>query len=194
MQQAHQDAPPTHRRCIVTSRHPDPEKTPKAAPGLMTCRGHRLKVGRMIAELADRHSSFAAMLTASERAGEPVRSSREPGLNLNDKVVQARDEIRAELTRYVAYVAKARGFTPPANNVPALTTWLLRHVDWLCAQPDADETHDFLDTLARDTYSLANPSGRRWFVLPGVICSAPIACDVGTHDVQRCEGALVACL
>lgn len=186
-------------RCVVSSRHTDPAKTPRALDGLYVCRGHRLKVERMIAELPALYDDLGSALTSSEThdndSGRRKNSAKGAGVNLNGNVVEARDEMHAELVRLVRYVTEERGLTGPSvDRVSALASWLTAHVDWLCAQPDADETHDFLDGLTKACFSLAFPSGRRRFVIPDVACDAPLWCDVDTKEITRCPGNLVALL
>lgn len=210
----------TERRCVVSSRHPDPEKTPRAVNGLMTCAGHTRKVERMIAELPELYDDLGAALTASERhdkdSGRQKGGAKVGGVSLNEPVLEARAEIHDELRRLALYVSDERGMNPPGewrleglpfgvlgprrlvwqprDDVPTLTSWLQRHAEWLCARPDADETHDNLDRLVRDCHSLAFPSGRRRFVLPEVVCGSPLMCDVETQQVIRCDGQIVALL
>jgi hypothetical protein len=164
----------------------------------MVCRGHRHKIERMIAELPGLYDDLGTALTWSEKRdaeqGKAKNGAKNAGLNLNHLVVDARDEIHAELVRMVRHIAEERSFTPPADTVGALATWLTVQIDWLCAQPDADETHDNLDRLTRDCWSLAYPAGRRRFVIPGVVCEAPLFCDAVTREVIRCPGRLVALL
>ena len=178
-------------RCVVTSRH-DPGKTPRAVPGLSTCAGHRARIEQLIAELPALYTDLGSALIGSSRDTEHRGSGANPGLSLDQRAVAARDEIKAELVRIARYVGEERGMTLPADNVNDIATWLLRHVDWLCAQPDADETHDYLAAL-HSHRSIAFPSGKRRFPI-GVTCNRPVSCDARTHAVQFCEGRLVAVL
>lgn len=184
--------------CVISSRH-DPGRAPRVAPGLYVCEGHRRKIEQLVAELPDLHDALGTALTTSTRDGEHRGSGSNPGLNLDPRAVEARDEINAELVRIALRVAEERNVSVPdcrgydqAQQVSTVATWLLRHVEWLCEQPDADETHDYLAAL-HGHRSIAYPSGRRRFPI-GVTCNRPVACDARTRLVQHCDGRLVALL
>lgn len=49
----------------------------------------------------------------------------------------------------------------PADDINAMSSWLLSRLDWFCEQPNIDETHDNLDRLSRSAWRLAYPSGRQ---------------------------------
>lgn len=169
--------------CVIGHRT-DPDRPRRAHVGY-ACAGHRAKIEQMIAELPALYDDLGIALTSSERhGGHDGKNTRSAttGININERVLEARQEVHNELVRMVRDVEEARGITGPqqwalvgpppghegpanreqlaADTVPAMTMWLLRQLDWLCEQPDVDETHDNLFRLTADCRWLAAPSYR----------------------------------
>lgn len=188
--------------CILTHRN-EPDRPRRAANGYV-CAGHRAKVERLIAEMPAVYDELGSFLTSSERRepdGHGKGHSTSTGVALNEKIIEACSEINNELVRLCHHVSYERGTSYPDTRligqpeaVARLATWLTTQVDWLCDQPNIDETHQYLDALARDCDWLTKPSGRRRFDVPDAICRAALSCDVSTREVNRCEGQLVATL
>lgn len=182
--------------CVIPHAH-EVNRPRRAAIGY-ACAGHRAKIERLIAELPAYYDDLGDALTSSERFGREGKHqgpSTTVGINLNGRIVDARDEVHAELVRIARDVAEGRKINGPSvDEVPAIASWLTTQVDWLCEQPDVDDTHHYLDALTGKCKSLTEPSGRRRFLIPNGICQAALWCDVTTREIHRCDGQLIALL
>ncbi|HZQ33713.1 MAG TPA: hypothetical protein VFB19_18525 [Mycobacterium sp.] len=150
----------------------------------------------MLASLPGLYGDLEAALTRPERRhdksdeGKRRNSAKGAGVSLNGKVVDLRDEIHAELVRMVRWVIEERNLHAwPADTEQAMASWLAAHVDWMCEQPDVDDTHDNLDRLTRAAHSLAFPRGRHQVVCGR--CLEVTACDVESRKPLQCPGNLV---
>lgn len=148
--------------CLVP-HHKDPDRPRRAATGYV-CAGHHARLEQLLAELPVLYDDLALQLTASEKPGGDghTRSSHtSAGVNLNDRVTAARDELHAECVRVAREVSEGTGDPlPTTDRVPVITGWLLTRLGWLCEQLDVDETFRYLEALRRDCWRLAYPSGR----------------------------------
>lgn len=160
------------------------------------CPGHRKGLALDLLDLPGMYERLPERHTARTGGASEVRSGGHAGLALQDRVAQARGNIYTGLAGWVRIVAAERGFTLPADQVPALTDWLLGRragqLDWTCTQPWIDEYADTLDVLHRDAFSVLYPRGRRRFEVGD--CIETTWCDVATRTEQPCPGRMLATL
>jgi excisionase family DNA binding protein len=162
--------------CLIP-HYRDPDRPRRAAVGYV-CGGHRDRLEQMIAEMPALYDDLGAALTTSEKPGDRVHSNRDPGLSLNEKVADERQELHNELVRLVRWVVEdAHEASPTVDTVEHLSTWLVVRVDWICAQLDVDEEFANIDRLTRSCWRLAYPSGRH-------------RVEIGTCGDGECPGTL----
>lgn len=163
------------------------------AHGLAVCGGHRNQLEGNIELLPALYEDLELRLRPTGPPLKPYTTGQgEQGPFVNGNVVNCRDQIVATLSGFCRVVSEDRGVTPPAGITPAETAgWLGRHVEWIAASSEhALEMIPWLDDLTRLAKALAYPSGRRRIVCSR--CFEVTACDVDSHEEQRCEGQLTA--
>lgn len=169
------------RPCLV-EHYRDPDRPRRAAQGWW-CAGHADRFTQMLAELPALHDDLGLMLTTSERRnadqGKAINGAKPSGLNLNERILDARREIHNECIRMVREVAEERAAKmPTVDTVSALASWLLTQVEWMADQDCADETYGYLATLTADCRRLAYPTGVHRI-------------EIGPCDEGDCPGTLV---
>ena len=127
---------------------PMPHDEPsEAAPGLRLCRGCVRRLRRDIPQHPVLHDELGRRMAnlGASNSGR-VSGTKDPQINLDPRIVKARDNIVHDLHGWARIVMEERGLTGPDDDRPrVVAAWLERHVDWLAAQPFADEVvHDVL--------------------------------------------------
>lgn len=176
---------------------PDEEGNPtqrNAAPGMILCWSHRNRMEREIAQLPDLYDDLVLRLhpsgptlkpyTTHDAGGtatvNPKTGEEESETYINGRVADLRDLIWAGLSALARVVVEDRGVHPPEDSHPRVVApWLARHLDWICAQPFADDEALNLHNLASNGRKLAYPSGRRRVQ----IGACPKCCDGGLFAV-----------
>lgn len=191
--------------CPLTHTRDGDEKPTNAAPGLVLCWGHRNRMERDIEDLPGLYEDLELRLhpsgptlkpytthdaggtaTVNDRTGE-----EESETFINGAVADHRDLIWAGLSALARVVVEDRGVTAPEDSHPSVTSrFLLTHVDWLAAQPFADDEAVNLHNLVTRAYKLAFPNGRRRIVCSR--CFEVTSCDVESKAEVRCPGTLTA--
>jgi len=162
--------------CVLPHDPPRNATTP-----LLVCNWHADRTEQAIAELPALHKALEHRLTTSGSSlitGMPT-GSKEPGLNLNHRVAQARTDIRNNLTAWARTVAEERRITPPADTLNAIAVFLVRQLDWCLSQPYAKQLVNDLTEDWATARRLNDPNQTRRF-------------DVGPCPEPDCEGTLVA--
>jgi hypothetical protein len=171
----------------------------EALPSLRLCRGCRDGLRRDLAALPGLWADLAAALPAgsSPRYGRVSGSSSHP-LPINIAAANHRNQIARDLTELCVTVATRRGLIVPVDHIidrrgriraaytepPVTAPWLLRHVDWIAAQPDTAETcPEVMRGLVGRARALVAPSGARRIAI------GPCR---GSRDGQACFGTLYA--
>jgi hypothetical protein len=98
---------------------------------------------------------------------------------INPAAAEIRSAILTTLASWAGLVTGERRLTPPARDVPALTRFLYRHVEWLTRHPAAGDMVDEVRGLKRSARNIAYPDSVRRMVIGG--------CPDGD-----CDGELVA--
>ena len=167
---------------------PMPHDEPaQAADGLRLCRGCVRRLRRDIGQHPDLYDELGrrmANLGASNSG--PVSGTKDPQINLDPRIVKARDNIVHDLHGWTRIVTEERGLAGPDDERPrVVATWLTNHVDWLAAQPFAEEiARDFRDTSS-EAWRLAYPPGRRRIVVGQCVevgCAGIITAIVAATD------------
>lgn len=154
----------------------------RADDGLVLCRRHTLLIAEDAVTVSVLFDALADRLAASGLPGEWTTGSRDPGLKINLRAVDARIAIRHILVAWTTFIAETRGVTLPDDDTESLGTFVARHAAWLAAQPDtAAAVSTELQTLVREAHPIAYPSGVRVF-------------DVAPCPTQECPGTLRAVL
>ena len=99
-----------------------------AVDGVRLCGWHLDKLAADPLQLAELHTEIGLRLVGSGSAGEKTSGTRNPGLSLDERAVQMRDEIKGVLTSWASMICEERGWTPPPDEVDTPSTAR-------CAQP-----------------------------------------------------------
>lgn len=77
--------------------------------------------------------------------------------HLNMSALDTRHNILTVLESWSAFVAEEIGTVPPARTVPDLAHFLLRHLEWLAAQPPAGDFADEIEDLRAELVRTVDP-------------------------------------
>ena len=180
-------------RCVSPYCRPAPRPTGGRSN---LCPGCEDRVRDHLNQLAADWPELENRLEPVRVAGEKVTASADESITLDQRVVACRAAVTDTAVSLAQHVAACRSVTPPGwvrerPDVPALLRWLARvWVPWLSAQPDPVDSGAMakdLTDLARESRSLAWPSGARRFDIPNLVC--PVILD---ETGQRCGGAMFA--
>lgn len=169
--------------CTATHRH-DPDRPRHAADGLNLCPGCWAALYRHLNALPHLHQDVLDSLpTGGASDGPAVSGSRTTPLPYNPRAGDLLSQMRHDLGWLVALVATERGLAAsPGPNPVVQCAWLVRHVDWLAARPDAGAYKDMVAELVGRSYNVIDPAR-----LPLVIGPCIEVLDDG-----RCRGMLFA--
>ena len=99
--------------------------------------------------------------------------------SMNPAAAEIRCTIRSVLASWAGLVAEERRLRAPARDIPELSRFLGRHVDWLVRHPAAGDMADEIQDLARTARGIAYPDSVR-------------RVPVGSCPHGDCDGDLVA--
>jgi hypothetical protein len=147
--------------CVLDHGSDDAE----ALPALRLCRAHHKGLTRDLADLPRLHTDLGDHLATGGSAtgsGRVSGSSSEP-LPINPAVADLRDQIRHDLVFWCLFVAEKRRLASlPDDTVPAITRWLLGHVEWIAGhEAAAVECPPVMRDLAGRAHRILNPSGAK---------------------------------
>ena len=165
-----------------TSSHRDNRDRP-AADGLRLCHGCHQRLTHAITELPGLDQDLElALIRAETPANDPITHRKDPGLVLNQPALEARTAIRQQFAAQIRMVNEERGLTTwPSPTVPAMTTYMTRHIDWLAAHEAADTWLTEWWDVRQQARRAAHPTGIRRFELAPCI-------------ETDCQGILIAIL
>lgn len=157
-----------------------------AADGLRLCHIHTRDLATDAYRAVEVYTELALALTRSDRPGERTTGTRDPGLIVNERAVEARSTIRHTLVAWCRLIADERGIGLPADDIHSMARYIARHAEWLAAHPAAGDCSAELRELAHgEPWRIAYPTGSRVF-------------EVGpcpeTVDGQPCPGVVRAVL
>lgn len=99
--------------------------------------------------------------------------------SMSPAAAEIRSAICSVLASWAGMVADERRLEPPARDIPALTRFLCRHVEWLTRHPAAGDMVDEIRDLTRTARSIAYPNSIRRI-------------HIGSCPDGDCDGELVA--
>jgi hypothetical protein len=157
--------------------HGDDER--RALPGLRLCGSHRDRLERDLRDLPGLHDRLGDHLGDRTEGGaaqfgggiptpgtpkvkEPLTLA-ETSLPINPAIADLRDQIRHDLVFWCLFVAEKRRLASlPDDTVPAITRWLLGHVEWIAGhEAAAVECPPVFRDLAGRAHRILNPSGAK---------------------------------
>ena len=187
--------PPIAETCVIPHWR-QPCRPRLALPGLRTCAGHRTGLARTLIALPLMHGQLAAAHTARSGAKSEVKAGGHAGLALNDRVAEVRSAIYFSLAGWAKDMADLRGWTLPADTMPAIGAYVVGqravNIDWWAAHPAVDELWAEIEPLHGEAFRLLHPRGIREFAVGA--CIEVTSCDVVTRAEQRCPGQMLATL
>lgn len=151
------------------------------AVGLTVCLWHRDKAERAVAELPSLYEFLGRRLVASGAGGLTGMPSgnREPGIDINHRVAQARTDIRNNLSTWARVAVEERSMHCPPDDLPSIAAFIVAQVEWFSSQPFARQ---FVNDVVDDWHTargLSDPNPTRRF-------------EVGPCPEAGCAGILIA--
>lgn len=130
----------------------------KAADGLRLCDVHTDAIGHDAIRAGDLHGALADVLTGGGGGGPKVSGgSVDKSLNLNERAVELRDDIRAKLVSWCLMISEERGIALPEDRPIRLGAYVNTHRAWLAAHPAAGDASAELRQLVNDARRVAYP-------------------------------------
>lgn len=149
-----------------------------AADGRNLCELCTRWLGENAVQAAWVYAELEFRLGMAERMGEKTSGSRDRGLKVNVKVMEARTLIKHTLVSWSLMISEERGIALPRDLVGPLGQYVARHAEWLSAHPAAGDCADEMYELAR---------GQAWrAAFPNPVFVA----DVGPCPIKDCTGRL----
>lgn len=186
------DQTPGAWTACVAPHYRDPDRPRQATVGLL-CAGHHASLTKHLAELPALLTDVEdALPRGSNGAGPKVTGTREPALPFTEAVSDALRAAHGLMASWCLLVLEEHpdGLHSPANDLRAISRFLLTHLDWCAAQPWID---DLLREARENTSALRSVlTLSRTRRVPLGPCERPLACDVDTHLEQACTGTLTA--
>lgn len=130
-----------------------------AADGSLLCGPCFTQVKNNLRELPGLHDALLRDLMSPPRRINPTKvSGGRVRDHLNVAAFDIRHEILTILDSWSGIIVGKLGAPAPARSVLDLTRFLLRHLEWLTAQPTAADFTDEIDRLHTEAQSVANPA------------------------------------
>ena len=148
---------------------------------LTVCTWHRDRAERAVAELPALYEFLGRRLVSSGATGLTglPHGSRDPGIDLNYRVAQARTDIRNNLSTWARVAIEERSMHAPPDTVSAIAAFVVAQVEWFASQAFARQfVSDVIDDW-QTARSLSDPNRTRRF-------------EVGPCPEPDCEGVLIA--
>ncbi|WP_222947005.1 hypothetical protein [Streptomyces sp. TRM49041] len=118
--------------------------------------------------LGELYSELTHSLTSSRPSRAVVERVRErgaPGIPLNTRAVEVRDEIRGVLASWAAVVREGRRVQAPTRNTVALLAFLGHHAGWLAGHEAAEDLVTETDELVKAAWSVLSGRTDRHMVI-----------------------------
>ncbi|MFF9011359.1 hypothetical protein ACF09C_00055 [Streptomyces sp. NPDC014870] len=154
---------------------------PTFVPARETARTSSLlsRITRNLATLHTLNDELVHALAHSRPVLEKVRERGRPGIPLNTRAVELRDDIKAVLVGWAALVCEERRVPAPPRSTGALAGFLTGHAEWLAAHPAGEDLATETQDLVRAAWTMLSGRDERTLVVGG--CPRP-----------DCAGNLVA--
>ncbi len=199
---------PHFTRDPATGEVTEDDRPRRALDGLYVCHGHRDRLERNIAEMPRLHDDLIERLAGNDHGAALTREDERWPLAVADHplpiavhVVEHRDQMRHVVASWASLTAEERGLaTPGTPMLSILSTWLLAHLDWACAQLWVDEFYAEIAGLATRARALIAANPRRRFVVGSCPMPVPLHREHGQTEAQavalygsrQCTGVLSA--
>jgi hypothetical protein len=152
----------------------------RALDGLNLCDVCTNRIGEDAAAAAELWHELELVLARASGTGEKTSGSRERGLRVNERALEARTLIRHTLVSWCLMVSEERGIAAPRDTVTAMGEYLNKHRQWLSAHPAAKDCSDEMWELAH---------GRTWrAAFPNPVTIVPL----GRCPMPDCPGTITA--
>ena len=114
--------------------HPQPREL---SNGLTVCRQCRHLSLAAVRDLPILHRTLGLQLVQQRSNNQPVSGTRNPGLNLDPRIIEARDIIDKVLNRWAAAIRHKRHIpiSPKDDHIDTAAAFLIGHHDYILAQP-----------------------------------------------------------
>ncbi|WP_055563987.1 hypothetical protein [Streptomyces atriruber] len=155
------------------------------------------KLERTLRALPGLHQEGLHHVMATSRRRNPTKvSGSRRRDHLNVSALDARSNIVAILESWAGYVAEELETTVPSRSVPHLTCFLLRHLEWLTAQPPAEDFAAEIQGLHVELLRIIDPDRgdhdpltRRCVVdsCPGTINASPQSSGAAAKGSIHCS-------
>ena len=100
------------------------------------CRWHATRARKAVEEIPQSYYSLAAKLQPTGGTlGSIAAPSRDPGLNLDHRVVCCRSDMRNVTTTWARVVIEERSVHAPQDTIGHVCAFLSAHLDWSLRQP-----------------------------------------------------------
>lgn len=166
----------SHALCLL-----DHDPARQAAPGLDVCLWHHRLISQAITQAPNDYTALGHRLVPTGRSSGNghVTGTRNPGIDLNHRVVQLRTDLRNTHATWARIAVHERGITPPPDTLPAIARFIHRNLDWYLHHPGTTQfAHDMLDNH-HDAQRLIDTNPVRSF-------------DVAPCPEPDCQGTLIA--
>jgi hypothetical protein len=182
--------------CVIAHRR-DPDKIRRVREPSLICKGCAVRLERELAESGWLLRELELCLVRPAEKSEIRGETALPGLNLDQRVIAARHQIRYAINDWARIVAEERHLVAPSPDRAA--AFLQRHNDWITAQPWIDEMWTALvddptqATLAPGAKPAAMQLGRA-LIQPNraIQVEIPGKCPETNEQGGRCNGRLTA--
>lgn len=170
---------------LCTAAHDQPRM---ALGGLQVCAWHVKKTTVAISLMPALHEMLSGYLTLAGggTAGEFIRSSPTPGLNLDPNVATARTDLLNHLHCWARIGAEEGPWdTWPADEPAAIARWLLVRLDWYLSQSWAGEFARESIDLHRMALYLRQPQAVKRFTVgpcPEPDCTGTLITEIRPAD------------
>lgn len=144
----------------------------RPATGSLLCTVCLRQVERSLRTLPGLHQECLHHISPTSRQMHPTKvSGSRKRDHLNVSVLDARQNLLVVLESWSGLVVEKLGVVAPTRSVPHLARFLLRHLDWLAAQPPAADFADEIETLTVELMRVFDPDGgdRRTIVAECVV-------------------------
>ncbi|MFH8613398.1 hypothetical protein ACH4D5_38610 [Streptomyces sp. NPDC018029] len=129
-----------------------------AAAGSVLCIPCIEQLERNLRTLPGLHQEGLHHILSTSRRRNPTKvsgSRRRDHLNIS--ALDARNNISGLLESWSCFVSEKLGASTPGRSVPHLACFLIRHLEWLTAQPPAAEFADEVESLQMESLRAIDP-------------------------------------
>ena len=148
------------------------------------CRWHATRARKAVESIPQAYYSLAAKLQPTGGTlGSIAAPSRDPGLNLDHRVVCCRSDMRNTTSTWARVVIEERQVTAPQDDIGHVCAFLSAHLDWSLRQPWGHQHALDLIGVWETGRSLLDPNPvRRFAVGPCPECSGMLIAYLRPQD------------